>query len=123
MQPYTTCKQPASTIQSGSPKPLPTEQTSRSSGRVTNMVLSTTAAMTGDIRKDKGSNLDRNPSFFIVGCPRSGLTLLQQLLDAHPLLAVAPEVHWITKHFETRAGLNLEGLLAAEPVAKWLEQK
>jgi hypothetical protein len=68
-------------------------------------------------------NLDPNPTFFIVGCPRTGLTQLARLLDSHPLLAVAPEVNWITEHFETRTGLNLEGVLACEPLAKWLEQK
>ena len=40
---------------------------------------------------------------FLVGCPRSGTTLLQRLLDAHPLVAVAPETHfirrfWIPRH-------------------------
>ena len=29
--------------------------------------------------------------FFIVGCPRSGTTLLQILLDAHPHIAIPPE--------------------------------
>ncbi|MET0987341.1 MAG: sulfotransferase [Steroidobacteraceae bacterium] len=31
--------------------------------------------------------------FFIVGCSRSGTTLLQVLIDAHPRLAVPPESH------------------------------
>jgi hypothetical protein len=31
--------------------------------------------------------------FFIVGCSRSGTTLLQALLDAHPRLAIPPESH------------------------------
>jgi hypothetical protein len=31
--------------------------------------------------------------FFIVGCSRSGTTLLQVLIDAHPQLAVPPESH------------------------------
>lgn len=31
--------------------------------------------------------------FFIVGCPRSGTTLLQTLLDAHPHIAIPPESH------------------------------
>lgn len=31
--------------------------------------------------------------FFIVGCSRSGTTLLQVLVDAHPHLAVPPESH------------------------------
>lgn len=31
----------------------------------------------------------RNPFLFVVGCPRSGTTLLQRMLDHHPQLAVA----------------------------------
>src|SRR5687767_15952457 len=31
--------------------------------------------------------------FFIVGCPRSGTTLLQTLIDGHPRLSVPPESH------------------------------
>jgi len=31
---------------------------------------------------------------FVVGCSRSGTTLLRALLDAHPLLAVPPESHF-----------------------------
>ena len=31
--------------------------------------------------------------FFIVGCSRSGTTLLQTLLDGHPNLAIPPESH------------------------------
>jgi hypothetical protein len=38
-----------------------------------------------------------NNPFFLVGCPRSGTTLLQQLLDAHPDIAVAPETHFIRR--------------------------
>ncbi|EKU97437.1 sulfotransferase domain protein [Leptolyngbya sp. PCC 7375] len=34
-------------------------------------------------------------SIFLVGCPRSGTTLLQQMLDAHPDVAIAPETHFI----------------------------
>jgi hypothetical protein len=37
-------------------------------------------------------NQHREP-FFIVGCSRSGTTLLQVLLDAHPTLALPPESH------------------------------
>lgn len=33
----------------------------------------------------------RHPPFFIVGCGRSGTTLLQTLLDAHPDIAIPPE--------------------------------
>jgi hypothetical protein len=34
---------------------------------------------------------------FIVGCPRSGTTLLQRLLDAHSHVAIAPETHFIRR--------------------------
>jgi hypothetical protein len=40
---------------------------------------------------------------FLVGCPRSGTTLLQRLLDAHPLLAVAPETHFVRRFWLHRA--------------------
>lgn len=39
----------------------------------------------------------RNPYVFAVGCPRSGTTLLQRMLDAHPDLAVANDSHFIPK--------------------------
>lgn len=35
--------------------------------------------------------------FFIVGCPRSGTTLLRLMLDSHPELAVPDESHFITE--------------------------
>jgi Sulfotransferase family len=38
-----------------------------------------------------------NPYVFVVGCPRSGTTLLQRLLDAHAELAVINETLWITR--------------------------
>jgi Sulfotransferase family len=51
-----------------------------------------------------------NPFLFIVGCPRSGTTLLQRILNAHPQIAITPESHWIPRLYEkpwalTRAGL------------------
>jgi len=38
-----------------------------------------------------------NPFVFVVGCPRSGTTLLQRMLDSHPQLAVANDTHFITR--------------------------
>jgi hypothetical protein len=35
-----------------------------------------------------------NPYFFIVGCPRSGTTMLASLLDKHTKIAVPPETHF-----------------------------
>jgi len=39
----------------------------------------------------------RNPFVFVVGCPRSGTTLMQRMLDAHPHLTVANDTHFITR--------------------------
>ncbi|GIV57792.1 MAG: sulfotransferase [Rhodothermaceae bacterium] len=38
-----------------------------------------------------------NPFVFVVGCPRSGTTLLQRMLDSHPQLAVANDTHFIPR--------------------------
>jgi sulfotransferase family protein len=52
-----------------------------------------------------------NPYFFIVGCPRSGTTLIRHILTAHPQIAVTPESHWIPVWFEERRGLTREGMV------------
>jgi len=39
----------------------------------------------------------RSPFVFVVGCPRSGTTLLQRMLDNHPHLAVANDTHFIPR--------------------------
>lgn len=41
-------------------------------------------------------------TIFIVGCPRSGTTLLQQMLDAHPDVAIAPETHFMRLFWGSR---------------------
>lgn len=38
-----------------------------------------------------------NPYVFVVGCPRSGTTLLQRMLDAHPRMAIAKDTHFIVR--------------------------
>lgn len=42
----------------------------------------------------------RNPALFVVGCPRSGTTLLQRMLDHHPQMAVANDTHFIPRALE-----------------------
>src|ERR671931_1031811 len=41
-----------------------------------------------------------NPYVFVVGCPRSGTTLLQRMLDSHPQLAVANDTEFIAAAIE-----------------------
>jgi hypothetical protein len=48
-----------------------------------------------------------NPYLFIVGCPRSGTTLLQRLLDCHEQLAITPETHWIPRWFHANQGKGI----------------
>lgn len=47
--------------------------------------------------------------FFIIGCPRSGTTLLQLLINSHPKIAIPPESHIFvrfSKIFENYGDLN-----------------
>jgi Sulfotransferase family len=44
------------------------------------------------------------PYVFIVGCPRSGTTLLQRILDHHPKLAVANDTHFIPRVVDPEGG-------------------
>jgi hypothetical protein len=42
-----------------------------------------------------------NPYVFVVGCPRSGTTLLQRMLDNHPQLTVSNDTHFIIDAVKT----------------------
>ncbi len=52
-----------------------------------------------------------NPYLFVVGAARSGTTLLQRMLDAHPRLAVVNETYWLPRKFRERTGLTREGIV------------
>jgi hypothetical protein len=54
---------------------------------------------------------------FLVGCPRSGTTLLQSLVAAHPQVASFPESHFFTRIISSRPVLRHLGLasLRARP--------
>ena len=58
----------------------------------------------------------QNPIVFVVGCPRSGTTLLQRMLDAHPDLAVANDTHFIPRALQRAAPANLAAAIAGEGV-------
>ena len=62
-----------------------------------------------------------NPYVFIVGCPRSGTTLLQRIVDAHPQIAIMSESRWIAEWFEERRGLTLDGTITSELVSQLFE--
>lgn len=62
-----------------------------------------------------------NPFLFIVGCPRSGTTLLTRMVDAHPDIAVMSEVGWLASRYEKRLSLTPEGFVAPELIYEFLE--
>jgi hypothetical protein len=62
-----------------------------------------------------------NPYVFIVGCARSGTTLLKRIVNAHPEIAITPETHWIARYFERRRGLTPEGFVTPKLIPKLLE--
>src|ERR1017187_6216064 len=49
---------------------------------------------------------------FVLGCPRSGTTLLQLMLHAHPRIAIPPETRFVLTSYEAR---NTFGDLREEP--------
>ncbi len=59
-----------------------------------------------------------NPYVFLVGCPRSGTTLLRRLADAHPQLAVARGTRWLARTFEFRRGLTEDGYVMPKLVER-----
>jgi hypothetical protein len=62
-----------------------------------------------------------NPYVFIVGCPRSGTTLFQRLLDAHPQLAIIDETRWVDHWCTERKGVTAQGFVTEELVTRLLE--
>lgn len=52
-----------------------------------------------------------NPYLFIVGCPRSGTTMLERMVNAHPDIAIIHETHWITQFFKKQIGLDQSGFV------------
>jgi Sulfotransferase family len=51
------------------------------------------------------------PYVFIVGCPRSGTTLLERILNQHPQLTIIHETHWIRTFFHSRTGMTQDGIV------------
>jgi hypothetical protein len=68
-------------------------------------------------REDEARTSPRpNPFVFIVGCARSGTTLLQRIVNAHPQIAITPEIHWITNSFKEGTWLGPQGRVTREQV-------
>lgn len=62
-----------------------------------------------------------NPFVFLVGSPRSGTTMLKRMVNAHPLIAVTRETHWIPGYYEKRKGVTDDGMVTGRMVDKLFE--
>src|SRR5262245_31453574 len=62
-----------------------------------------------------------NPYVFVVGCARSGTTLLKRVLNAHPQIAISKETHWIPLVYEERTGLTPGDFVTPTLIDKLLE--
>src|SRR5712692_7946182 len=62
-----------------------------------------------------------NPYVFIVGCPRSGTTLLQRMINAHRQIAVMPEAPWIYQFLEG-TGIGSGGVVKDDLIPALLNQ-
>src|SRR5260370_9941473 len=61
-----------------------------------------------------------NPCVFIVGCPRSGTTLLRRIGTAHPKVVITGEASLIPLWLGERRGLTPDGLVTPEVVSELL---
>jgi hypothetical protein len=79
------------------------------------------AGISREITEGTAKSAGRNPFVFIVGCPRSGTTLLQRMIDAHPQVAIIYETHWIAKWYERRKGVTPEGTVTPKLITRLAE--
>jgi Sulfotransferase family len=61
-----------------------------------------------------GGRGELTPHLFIVGCARSGTTLLGRIVDAHSQIVVTPSIHWVVGYFRRRCVRRPDDLVTAE---------
>jgi hypothetical protein len=84
------------------------------------MLLQTTAVpTTGTQSADPLRTV--NPYVFLVGCPRSGTTMLKRIVDAHPQILITRETHWVPRFYIRRKGLTADGRVTPAIVDEWFE--
>src|SRR5690348_7881934 len=64
-----------------------------------------------------------NPFVFIVGCPRSGTTLVQRVLNANPELAITPESHWVPRLAVKPWAMTGDGRITSKLVQRLLAHR
>jgi hypothetical protein len=56
----------------------------------------------------------KNPFLFVLGCQRSGTTLLQHILDSHSDTAIMQEAGWFGTWYEHKIGITPAGFVTAD---------
>lgn len=65
-----------------------------------------------------------NRPIFVVGCPRSGTTLLQLMLHSHPRIAVPPETRFVLEAYSRRREFgDLQDRLNRKALAHWIVRR
>jgi hypothetical protein len=62
-----------------------------------------------------------NPYLFIVGCPRSGTTVLKRLVEAHPDVTITHETHWVADRYKNGKGVTPEGTVTPDLISSLVE--
>src|SRR5260370_218619 len=62
----------------------------------------------------------KNPFLFVLGCQRSGTTLLQHILDSHRETAVMQEAGWFGTWYEQEIGVTTEGFATLDLIPNLL---
>src|SRR4051812_10323368 len=57
---------------------------------------------------------------FVLGCPRSGTTLMQLMLHAHPRIAVPPETRFVLRAYQRRRDFDFTSPDGRRAFAQWL---
>jgi hypothetical protein len=62
-----------------------------------------------------------NPFVFIVGCPRSGTTVLQRVVNAHPRLTIINQSRWIPGLYRMVSRAASDGQVTADLIPRFLD--
>jgi Sulfotransferase family len=96
----------------------------RSPGKRAVYMMKQNSSTSRETPGETSEDLGHNPYVFIVGCSRSGTTLLQRLVDAHPVIAITSETNWVLRYFvDMKTGLTSEGLVTPEMIPRLIEQR
>lgn len=63
-----------------------------------------------------------NPHLFMFGCPRSGTSLLNRIVMAHPQIAMSRRMPRLSKQYEERDGLTPDGMVKPELIQFLLDR-